>query len=141
MRKLLRSIVCALLLSSASIANSEIVVNAMVLENQLTREETIKIFLFYRKFWERSGARITVVLPPPNSMLFKRLAVEELNLSSTDYFENVKAKMYAGAAQPIFVESESEVLIKIANIPYSIGYYHGNFKINTGFGIRTISII
>lgn len=141
MRKLLRSIVCALLLSSASIANSEIVVNALVLENQLTREETIKIFLFYRKFWERSGARITVVLPPPNSILFKRLAVEELNLSSTDYFESIKAKMYAGAAQPIFVESESEVLIKIANIPYSIGYYHGNFKINTGFGIRTISII
>lgn len=141
MRKLLCSIICVLLLGAARPVNSEMVVNSAVVETQITREEAIKIFLFYRKFWERSGVRITVVLPPPQSMLFKRLAIEELNLNSADYYENVKAKMYAGAAQPIFVESESEVLIKIANIPYSIGYYHGNFKINTGYGIRTISVL
>lgn len=141
MRKILCSVICFLFLVMSRPVGSEIVVNSSVLETQITREEAIKIFLFYRKFWDRSGARITVVLPPPSSMLFKRLAIEELNLSSSDYYDSIKAKMYAGAAQPIFVESESEVLIKIANIPYSIGYFHGNFKINTGFGIRTINII
>ena len=76
----------------------------------------------------------------PTYSEMSRLASEELNLGPTEYYENVKAKMFAGAAQPVIAESENEVLIKISNIPYSIGYYHGNFKINTGFGIRTITV-
>lgn len=140
MKNLFISIVCVLLMAFPTVGSTEMVVNESVIETQISRDEAVKIFLFYRKFWDKSGTRIVVVLPPPNSVLFRRLASEELNLGPTEYYENVKAKMFAGAAQPVIAESENEVLIKISNIPYSIGYYHGNFKINTGFGIRTITV-
>ena len=126
MKKIFISIICLLLMGFPTKGATEMVVNESVAETQLTRDEAVKIFLFYRKFWDKSGTRIVVVLPPPNSLLFKKLAIEELNLGATNYYESVKSKMFAGAAQPVIAESENEVLIKVANIPYSIGYYHGN---------------
>jgi len=128
------------LLGFSGTAQPEMVVNDTVVETQLARDEVIKIFLFYRKFWEKSGNKIVVVLPPANSMLFKKLANEELHLGATSYYEKVKTAILDGSASPVFAESENEVLIKVSNIPFSIGYYHGYFKINTGFGIRTILI-
>jgi hypothetical protein len=41
---------------------------------------------------------------------------------------------------PVWAETEAEILIKIANIPYSIGYYYDSVKINDGYGVKTLSI-
>ena len=116
MKKILIFILCIFTLAFPSQNSAEIIINDSVVETSLTKDEVIKIFLFYRKFWEKSGARIVVVLPPPNSILFRKLALDELNTNSNDYYESIKSKMYAGAAQPVFTESEQEVLIKISNI-------------------------
>jgi hypothetical protein len=141
MKKLIKTILFFLAFELfVKFANADLIVNESVIETQISREEAVKIFLFYQKFWNRNGARITVILPPPDSVLFKKLAIDELNLGPTDYYESVKAKMFAGAAQPIFAQSESEIIIKVANTPYSIGYYHGTFKFNSGYGIKTLTI-
>ena len=138
--KLFIYFICLFLATFSNNVNSDIIVNEYVTETQLSREDVIKIFLFYRKFWEKSGNKIIVVLPPANSMLFKKLTSEELQLGATTYYEKIRTSMIDGTASPVFVESENEVLIKVSNTPYSIGYYHGYFKINTGFGLRTIPV-
>ena len=140
MKQIFIAIFCLFLLGFSGRTSSEIIVNEYVVETQLTRDDVIRIFLFYRKFWEKSGNKIVVVLPPPNSMLFKKLASEELRIGPTSYYEKVKNAIADGSASPLFAESENEVLIKVSNTPYSIGYYHGYFKINTGFGLRTIPV-
>jgi hypothetical protein len=76
MKQIFIAIFCLFLLGFSGSASSEIIVNEYVGETQLTRDDIIRIFLFYRKFWEKSGNKIVVVLPPPNSMLFKKLASE-----------------------------------------------------------------
>ena len=133
-------ILTLILLFWVNTSSAEFIVNESANVTQLSRAEVIKIFLFYRKFWGNSGAKITVILPPPNSLLFKKLATEELNVGAISYYESIKARTFAGAADPVFVDSEAEVLIKVSNTPYSIGYYHDHFKINTGYGITTVSI-
>ena len=41
----------------------------------------------------------------------------------------------------IITDSEFEVLIKVSNIPNSIGYYYDGVKYNDGFGIQTLQIL
>lgn len=128
------------LMLAVQISGADVIANHTVNETQLSREEVIQIFLFYKKYWDRSGARIVVILPAPDSILFRKLAAEELNLASSSYYDGLKAKIISAQASPIFVDNEAEMLLKVATIPYSIGYYHNQFKINTGYGIKTVLI-
>jgi hypothetical protein len=106
----------------------------------MTREEIIQIFFFFKKYEARQGVKLTVVLPPPNSYLFRTLATVELGVSSSQYLDSIRARVAEGSANPVWAETEAEILIKVSNIPYSIGYYYESVKINDGYGVKTISI-
>ncbi len=120
--------------------NADFVVNRSINASELTREELIQIFFFFKKFETRQGVRLTIVLPPPDSFLFKQLATGELGTTPSQYLASVRARVSDGSANPIFAETDAEILIKISNIPYSIGYYYDTVKINDGYGVKTLSI-
>jgi hypothetical protein len=54
--------------------------------------------------------------------------------------DSIRARVTEGSANPVWAETEAEILIKVSNIPYSIGYYYESVKINDGYGVKTISI-
>lgn len=120
--------------------NADFVANRSINRFEMTREEIIQIFFFFKKFEARQGVKLTVVLPPPNSYLFRTLATNELGVSSSQYLDSIRARVTEGSANPVWAETEAEILIKVSNIPYSIGYYYESVKINDGYGVKTISI-
>lgn len=134
------SIVAALLVIVPKFTKADFVVNHTISTNEMSRDELTQIFLFLKKYESKQGVRMTVILPPPDSYLFKVLATSELGSTSSQYLANVRSKIAAGTAQPIFAETEAEILIKVSNTPYSIGYYYDAVKLNDGFGVKTISI-
>jgi len=107
--------------------------------NYVTREEVIQIFMFKTRTWE-DNARISVILPPPDSVSFRQLAVEELGMSSQTYLESIKAKEYDGMITVTFAASEPFVVLKVANTPHSIGYYKNAIAINSGLNVRMLTI-
>lgn len=133
-------IVIAMLLGAPRWSRADFVVNTSIISNEFTRDDLVQIFLFLRKYEFRQGVKLTVVLPPPTSYLFKSLASNELGMSSSQYYASIVAKMSDGSATPIFASSESEVLIKVASTPYSIGYFYNYVKINDGYGVKSIVI-
>ena len=129
-----------LLLAFPKSSKADFVVNQSIISNEMTQEEIIHIFFFYKKYDARQGSKLVVILPPANSYLFKQLATKELNTSASQYLTSVKAKIAEGSASPIFVETEAEVLIKVSNTPYSIGYFYDSLKLNDGYGVKTVII-
>ena len=121
-------------------SRADFIVNHNISTSELSREDIFQIFFFIKKFDNRLGVKLTVILPPPNSYLFKQLATQELDMSASQYLNSIKARMVDGSAAPVFAESEAEVLIKIANTPYSIGYFYNSIKINDGYGVKTVVI-
>ena len=120
--------------------NADFLANRSINRSEMTREEIIQIFFFFKKYEARQGVKLTVILPPPNSYLFRTLATSELEVSSSQYLDSIRARVSEGSANPVWAETEAEILIKIANIPYSIGYYYDSVKINDGYGVKTLSI-
>ena len=120
--------------------NADFIANRSINRSEMTREEIIQVFFFFKKYEARQGVKLTVILPPPNSYLFRTLATSELEVSSSQYLDSIRARVSEGSANPVWAETEAEILIKIANIPYSIGYYYDSVKINDGYGVKTLSI-
>lgn len=119
-------------------ASADIIVNEHSPVSSLTKDEMFQIFLFYQKFWQ-NGQKITVILPPTESLLFKRLS-SELQVSSTSYSTNVVDKIKAGNQQVVVTNTELEVLIKVANTSNSIGFYYDGVRVNNGFGISVVPV-
>ena len=140
MKQALIAILLVFLSLTPTSTNADFVVNRSINASELTREELIQIFFFFKKFETRQGVRLTIVLPPPGSYLFKQLATGELGTTPSQYLASVRARVSDGSANPIFAETDAEILIKISNIPYSIGYYYDTVKINDGYGVKTLSI-
>ena len=103
----------------------------------ITKVEAFELFTFQNKFVQ--DKRVTIILPPSNSISFKTLAAD-IGKTPTSYLDIVQSKVHGGAAYPIWGESELEVIRKVASINQSIGYYHDKIAINTGFGIRIINV-
>ena len=116
-----------------------IVNNATVDLHTIAREDVVGIFMFQKRYWD-SGNKVVVVLPPLGSISFNRLAVLELRVGAQFYNDMIQAKVQHGLAAPVFVTQESFIPIKVANTPYSIGYYHDTITINTGIGIRVLPL-
>lgn len=122
-----------------SAETSSFIINRLVLSDSITQEELAQIFLFQVKLWP-NNAKVTVILPPVDSIAFRTLAVEELGMSSNSYYELLKAKEYSGRASLNFASSESFVVIKVAQTPYSIGYFSNSMAINAGLGIKILKV-
>ena len=123
------------------IPRSAVIVNTATMPiMSMTRAEVIDIFFFHKKYLD-SGIRVVVVLPPQDSISFKRMAMLILNISPALYYETILAKSNGGHINPIFAYSEDFVPIKVANTPYSIGYYHDTITINTAIGISVVPIV
>lgn len=121
-------------------SRADFIVNHSISTSELSREEVFQIFFFLKKFDSKLGVKLIVILPPPNSYLFKQLATQELDMSASQYLSSIRARIVDGSAHPVFADSEAEVLIKVANTPYSIGYFYNSIKINDGYGVKTIII-
>lgn len=141
MKRAFKSCILLFFLSFLPIStNADFLANRSINRSEMTREEIIQIFFFFKKYEARQGVKLTVILPPPNSYLFRTLATSELEVSSSQYLDSIRARVSEGSANPVWAETEAEILIKIANIPYSIGYYYDSVKINDGYGVKTLSI-
>ena len=118
---------------------SDFIANRRVNIDELTRNDILEIFLFQIKFWQ-NNTKIVVVLPPYESVSFKRLAQNELKMTTVSYYETLKAKEYAGKATLLFAPNDAFVVIKVAQTPYSIGYYKDAITINNGIAVRVIRL-
>lgn len=133
-------LIFSLMLFPVKTVNAEFFANTGLRANEISREELIQIFLFFKKFDTKQGVKITVVLPPPDSYLFRLLATSELHQSASQYYSSIQARIASGTAAPVFAATEAEVLIKVANIPWSIGYYYDSIRVNDGFGVKTLVV-
>lgn len=121
---------------------SGVLVNNTVSLEKMNKDQALEIFLFLRKFWylEAGGGRIIVIVPPNGSISFNKLATVELGMAPQRLYESITAKIHAGVANPLLVQEDSYVPIKVALTPFSIGYHYAAIHINTGIGIRIIKL-
>ncbi len=133
MSKILAIILLVLSLS----ANAEYITNDVTPLNTISVEQAFELFTFQSKFI--NAEKVTIVLPPYGSRSFKLLAFD-LGKTTSSYFDIIQSKEHGGAAAPIWADSETAVLRKVSNIPYSIGFYHDKIAINTGTGVRIINV-
>lgn len=136
MRKALIGLLVCLFMSVSGV-KAGIIANSTTDMNTLTKQEAFQIFNFELKFY--SGQKLRIVLPPENSLSFSSLATQ-LGRGTQSYLDVVKSKEHGGVASPIWASSESNVITKVAVTPYSVGFFHDTIAINTGIGVRIISV-
>jgi hypothetical protein len=124
----------------ASTVEAEFLANA-TMDHSISHRELESVFKLQTRYVSAyPGHVVTVVLPPVDSISFKRLASEELYLSPVYYADTLTSQISSGSFPPIRVDTESQIIIKLINTPYSIGYYNEILVINTKFGLRKLRI-
>lgn len=99
-----------------------IVANDTVSDVKLSRLELIRIFTKNQKFWS-DGHKITVFTKPISTLEHKMFVVTVLNLTLFKYKTLLESAVYSGQNTNIIeVDSDEEMLIRLSNTPYSIGY-------------------
>lgn len=113
-------IITIMSLSSANAA--EIVVNQTVPSKQYTLAEVRAVFMMRQQFWP-NGERIKVFTLSDDDSLHKDFVKNNLNMFPHQLRRIWDRMLYSGTgAIPVQLDSEQEMIDKIANTPYAIGY-------------------
>ena len=119
-----------LLLWSKNSLSVEITANDLVSISQLTHREVIDIFTRKKIFWS-NGKKIKVFVKPLDSVEHKLFTMEVLNITPFKYVAMLDAVSYSGANSPVVeVLNDSEMMYRLSNTPYSIGYVNHTVVFN-----------
>jgi ABC-type phosphate transport system substrate-binding protein len=106
--------------------------------SEIEQFELIQIFSRKLLFWH-GGQRITVFIKPQNSVGHKIFTMSILNISPYKYKTLLDTVVYTGNnIPPIEIKSDEEMLIKLQNTPYSIGYVNFSIVINSNNQYLTV---
>ncbi len=101
---------------------TEIIVNQTVTVNRLSLSKVRAIFTMRQRFWS-SGEQIKVYTLSDQSSLHKSFTKNKLNMFSHQLRRVWDRMVFSGTGQaPVELDSAQEMLERIANTPYSIGY-------------------
>lgn len=99
-----------------------IVINPSVSERALSANALRSIFSMHKKTWA-DGTKIRVFVLPDDDALHQNIAKEKLNVFPYQLRATWDRLVFSGTGQaPIQVNSNEEMLAKIANTPGAIGY-------------------
>ena len=118
--------------------NGFIVNDSTVNLQTISYKEAVNVFLFMQRHWH-DGNRIRVFVPPFQSASFRNLA-QKHGMSTVTYYESIIAKQHSGVASFTVANREQSIPIQVGVTPYSIGYYNDTIAINTGIGVRVLSV-
>lgn len=104
------------------------------------RDNIASIFTLKNQKWP-SGEKLQVFILPKDSIYTKIFAQKYLKMSPDKYYDVLAANQAAHSdANPIIVESESELILKVLNTKGSIGYADSSVLINLSSRVYAISI-
>jgi hypothetical protein len=110
------------IMSLSSVNAAEIVVNQTVPSKQYTLAEVRAVFMMRQQFWP-NGERIKVFTLSDDASLHKDFVKNNLNMFPHQLRRIWDRMLYSGTgAIPVQLDSEQEMIDKIANTPYAIGY-------------------
>jgi hypothetical protein len=109
-------------MGSSSVNAAEIVVNQTVPSKQYTLVDARAIFMMRQRFWP-NGEQIKVFTLSDTDLLHKDFVKNNLDMFPHQLRRVWDRMLFSGTgATPVQLDSEQEMIDKIANTPYAIGY-------------------
>jgi hypothetical protein len=109
-------------MSCSSVNAAEIVVNQTVPSKQYTLADARAIFMMRQRFWP-NGEQIKVFTLSDTDFLHKDFVKNNLDMFPHQLRRIWDRMLFSGTgAIPVQLDSEQEMIDKIANTPYAIGY-------------------
>lgn len=109
-------------MGSSSVNAAEIVVNQTVPSKQYTLADARAIFMMRQRFWP-NGEQIKVFTLSDTDLLHKDFVKNNLDMFPHQLRRIWDRMLFSGTgATPVQLDSEQEMIDKIANTPYAIGY-------------------
>jgi hypothetical protein len=106
----------------SSVNAAEIVVNQTVPSKQYTLADIRAVFMMRQRFWP-NGEQIKVFTLSDSDLLHKDFVKNNLNMFPHQLRRIWDRMLFSGTgAIPVQLDSEQEMIDKIANTPYAIGY-------------------
>jgi hypothetical protein len=106
----------------SSVNAAEIVVNSTVPSKQYTLADIRAVFMMRQRFWP-NGEQIKVFTLSDSDLLHKDFVKNNLNMFPHQLRRIWDRMLFSGTgAIPVQLDSEQEMIDKIANTPYAIGY-------------------
>lgn len=123
------SLLCvALLFTVCPAYGVEVIVNAKVTERQIGINDLRSIFSLRQRYWT-NGEKIRVFVLPDDNIVHKIFVKEKLQMFPHQLRRTWNRMTYTGTGQPpIVVDSVAEMIEKIKNTKYSIGYIDGRIE-------------
>lgn len=98
--------------------------------SNISHHEIVNIFTRKQSHWS-DGHKITVYTKVLNSIEHKMFAINILNLSLFKYKSLLDSSIYSGTNSSVIeLSSDEEMMSKLSNTPYSIGYVNYHVIIN-----------
>lgn len=129
-----------LILLSCKTVYSDITVagNQTVSEVNLDHHDLVNIFTRKKVHWA-DGHKITVFIKDSESIEHKMFIMDVLNLTPYKYKTLVDTVVYSGENTPaIELSNDADMMRRLYNTPYSIGYFNYTIVINDSTGIIKI---
>lgn len=124
-KKLINFIRAGIIVSTtgcSSVNAAEIVVNQTVPSKQYTLTEVRAVFMMRQRFWP-NGEQIKVFTLSDSDLLHKDFVKKNLNMFPHQLRRVWDRMLFSGTgAIPVQLDSEQEMIDKIASTPYAIGY-------------------
>lgn len=109
-------------MGSSSVNAAEIVVNQTVPSKQYTLADARAIFMMRQRFWP-NGEQIKVFTLSDTDLLHKDFVKNNLDMFPHQLRRIWDRMLFSGTGSiPVQLDSEQEMIDKIANTPYAIGY-------------------
>lgn len=132
MKYFLMALFCLMSVGRQSLADEpHVLAERNISDKQLSKYELINIFTRKKQFWS-DGHKIRVFTKPTDSLEHRMFTISILNITPYKYRSMLDGVIYSGANNSVVeLTSDAEMLTKLAQTPYSIGYVNYTIIVNS----------